>query len=86
MDEVTLPTPPEGFEYKLVAKNKKTKVMDKDPSELTPKQLSSLKYREKKKDDIKEYNRTLYEKNKEKIKEQKRLQYQDKKKKEETRL
>lgn len=64
MEEVSLPTPPEGFEYKLVAKPKKPRVMDKDPSELTPRQLTTLKYREK---------------NKEKLNEQKRLQYQAKK-------
>ena len=61
MDEVTLPTPPEGFEYKLVAKNKKTKVMDKDPSDLTVRQLATLKYREKNKEKIKEQNRLRYE-------------------------
>jgi hypothetical protein len=60
MEEVSLPTPPEGFEYKLVAKPKKPRVKDKDPSELTPRQLATLKYREK---------------NKEKLNEQKRLQY-----------
>jgi hypothetical protein len=66
MEEVTFPTPPEGFEYKLVAKvkTKKPRVMDKDPSELTPRQLATLKYREK---------------NKEKLKEQNRLRYQEKK-------
>ena len=88
MDEVTLPTPPEGFEYKLVRKKEDTTsrvlLKDKDPSELTPKQLADLKYREQYKEKVREKNRTLYEKNKEKIKEQKRLQYQDKKKKEES--
>ena len=64
MEEVTFPAPPEGFEYKLVAKPKKPRVMDKDPSELTPRQLATLKYREK---------------NKEKLNEQKRLRYQEKK-------
>ena len=64
MEEVTFPTPPEGYEYKLVAKPKKPRVMDKDPSELTPRQLATLKYREK---------------NKEKLNEQKRLQYEKKK-------
>ena len=66
MEEVTFPTPPEGFEYKLVAKvkTKKPRVMDKDPSELTPRQLATLKYREK---------------NKEKLNEQNRLRYQEKK-------
>ena len=64
MEEVTFPAPPEGFEYKLVAKPQKPRVMDKDPSELTPRQLATLKYREK---------------NKEKLNEQKRLRYQEKK-------
>ena len=60
----TLPKAPEGYEYRLV---KKTLLSDKDPSELTPKQLADKKY---------------HEKNKEKIKEQKRLQYEENKKKE----
>ena len=61
---VTLPPPPKGYEYRLV---KKAPLSDKDPSELTPRQLASKKYREK---------------NREKINEQKRLQYEEKKKKE----
>ncbi|AET84534.1 hypothetical protein OLOG_00071 [Ostreococcus lucimarinus virus OlV4] len=47
MEEVTFPAPPEGFEYKLVAKTKKPQVKDKDPADLTPKQIADLKYREK---------------------------------------
>jgi len=76
MEEVSLPAPPEGFEYKLVAKPKKPQVKDKDPADLTPKQIADLKYREKNKEKVREKNRRLYEKNKEKIKEEKRLQYQ----------
>jgi hypothetical protein len=79
MEEVSLPAPPEGFEYKLVAKPKKPQVKDKDPADLTPKQIADLKYREKNKEKVREKNRRLYEKNKEKIKEEKRLQYQAKK-------
>jgi hypothetical protein len=79
MEEVSLPAPPEGFEYKLVAKPKKPQVKHKDPADLTPKQIADLKYREKNKEKVREKNRRLYEKNKEKIKEQKRLQYQAKK-------
>lgn len=62
MEGVTLPTPPEGYEYVL---RKKPPVKYKDPSELTPRQLTTLKYREK---------------NREKINEQKRIQYENKKK------
>jgi hypothetical protein len=63
-ETVTLPRPTEGYEYVL---RKKSPFRHKDPSELTPKQLSALKYREK---------------NREKINEQKRLQYEENKKKE----
>jgi hypothetical protein len=65
MEGVTLPTPPEGFEYKLVSTKKKPRIKDKDPSELTSRQLSGVKYREK---------------NREKILEEKRQRYQEKKK------
>jgi len=63
MDEETVmfPKAPDGYEYRLV---KKAPLSDKDPSELTPRQLASKKYREK---------------NKEKINEKKRLQYEAKK-------
>ena len=44
---VTLPQPPEGYEYKLVSTKKKPRLKDKDPSELTPRQLATLRYREK---------------------------------------
>ena len=63
-ETVTLPKPAEGYEYRIV---KKAPLSDKDPSELTPRQLASKKYREK---------------NREKINEQKRLQYEENKKKE----
>jgi hypothetical protein len=61
-ETVTLPKPPEDYEYVL---RKKPPIRDKDPSELTPRQLSTRKYREK---------------NKEKINEKRRLQYEEKKK------
>ena len=67
MDEVTLPAPPEGFKYALI-RNTVNTVRDKDPTELTPRQLATLRYREK---------------NREKILEEKRQRYQEKKKKEE---
>jgi len=38
--------------------------MDKDPEDLTPRQLATLKYREKNKEKLKEQNRLRYEKNK----------------------
>jgi hypothetical protein len=60
----TLPKAPDGYEYRLV---KKAPLSDKDPSELTPRQLASKKYREK---------------NRQKLNEKKRLQYEEKKKKE----
>ena len=68
MEEVTLPAPPEGFEYKLVSTKTRPHVRGKDPSELTPRQLATLRYREK---------------NREKILEEKRQRYQEKKRKEE---
>jgi len=65
MEEVTLPAPPEGYKYKLVSAKTRPHVRDKDPSELTPRQLATLRYREK---------------NREKILEEKRQRYQEKKK------
>jgi hypothetical protein len=71
MEGVTLPTPPEGYKYKLVRdkeyniESKRPRVKDKDPSELTPRQRATLKYNEK---------------NREKINEKSRLRYQEKKK------
>ena len=70
-ENVTLPKPPEGYKYKLVrdqgykSDSKRPRLKDKDPSELTPRQLATLRYREK---------------NKEKIAEQSRHKYQEKKK------
>ncbi len=75
---ITLPKPPEGCEYKIVRK-KRVNNVDRDTSNLTPIQLSKLKYREQNKDKVREQNKSYYERNKETIKEQKRLQYEDKK-------
>jgi hypothetical protein len=61
-ETVTLPKPAEGYEYRIM---KKAPLSDKDPSELTPRQLASKKYREK---------------NREKLNEKKRLEYENKKK------
>ena len=46
MEEVTLPAPPEGFKYALI-RDDVTTVRGKDPSELTSRQLATLRYREK---------------------------------------
>ena len=61
-ETVTLPKPAEGYEYRIM---KKAPLSDKDPSELTPRQLATKKYREK---------------NREKLNEKKRLEYENKKK------
>lgn len=62
MEEVTLPTPPEGYEYIL---RKKVFIRNRDPSELTPRQLATLKYREKNREKILEHKRLKRLKNKE---------------------
>ena len=62
MEEVTLPAPPEGYEYIL---RKKAPIRNKDPSELTPRQLATLKYREKNKKKINELSRLKYQREKE---------------------
>ena len=64
-ETVTLPKAPEGYEYKLVSTRKVPRVHDKDPSELTSRQLACRKY---------------YEKNKEKISEESLKRYHEKKK------
>ena len=58
-DTVTLPKAPEGYEYRLM---KKPSVRYKDPSTLTSKQRAALKYREKNKEKLAEYNRQYMEK------------------------
>ena len=63
--EITLPAPPEGYEYRLLRVTRKMPVVKgKDPEELTKKQINDLKYREK--------NRVI-------ILEKKRLKYREKK-------
>ena len=66
MEGVTLPNPPQGYEYRLMKKRPRQTVNlnERDPSELTPRQLASLKYREKNKEKISEYRRTYEEKKK----------------------
>ena len=59
-ETVTLPKPPEGFYYKLIPMPKKPRIMDKDPSELTPRQLATLKYNEKNRDKINESAKQRY--------------------------
>ena len=56
-ETVTLPKAPEGYEYRLM---KKPSSRDKDPSELTPRQLATLKYREKNRLKINEENLKRY--------------------------
>lgn len=61
MEEVSLPAPPEGYEYIL---RMKAPIRNKDPTELTPRQLATLKYREKNKKKLNELRRIKYHKNK----------------------
>ncbi len=65
MEGVTLPTPPEGFEYKLVSTKKKPRIKDKDASELTSRQLATLKYQQKNKEKLAEYGKEYRRKKKE---------------------
>ena len=69
MEGVTLPTPPEGFEYRLMKKRPRQTVSlsDVDPSKLTPRQLATLRYREKNKEKLAEYNHQYMEKKKQKV-------------------
>jgi len=56
-ETVTLPKPPEGCEYKIVRKKSVKNVVDlkdRDTSDLTPVQLSKLKYKIENKDKVKE--------------------------------
>lgn len=65
MDEVTLPAPPQGFEYKLVSINKKPRIKDKDPADLTPRQLATLTYQQKNREKLAEYGKEYRKKKKE---------------------
>jgi len=71
MEEVTLPAPPEGHEYRLMKKRPRQTVSlnEVDPSKLTSKQRAALKYREKNKEKLAEYNRQYMEKKKQKVSE-----------------
>ena len=64
MTGVTLPTPPEGYEYKLVSILKKPRIKDKDPSELTSRQRATLKYQQKNKEKLAEYGKEYRKKKK----------------------
>jgi hypothetical protein len=61
-ETVTLPKAPEGYEYSL---RKKSLISDKDPSQLTARQIADRKY---------------YEKNKQKRNEESLKRYHEKKK------
>ena len=61
-ETVTLPKAPEGYEYRLM---KKTAINDKDPSELTARQLATKKYREKNRLKLAEYSREYQKKKRE---------------------
>lgn len=56
-ETVTLPKAPEGYEYTL---RKKTPLSDKDSSELTPRQMATLRYREKNRLKLNEENLKRY--------------------------
>jgi len=56
-ETVTLPKPPDGYEYAL-RKKSSTRLMD--ISQLTPRQLATKKYREKNKQKINEENLKRY--------------------------
>ena len=76
MTEVTLPTPPDGYEYKHILvpvkmkretlKPKRETLKDKDPKELTRRQLIELKYREKNKEILLAKKRIKYHEDKKK--------------------
>ncbi len=59
-ETITLPSPPKGFEYKLVSTKKKPRIKDKDLSELTPRQKATLKYNEKNRQKLNEENLKRY--------------------------
>ena len=59
-ETVTLPKAPEGYEYKLVSTIKVPRVHDKDPSDLTTRQLATLRYREKNRQKINEESLKRY--------------------------
>jgi|TARA_Y100000389_G_C17413604_1_gene492364 hypothetical protein len=64
MDEetVTLPKPPDGYYYKLTKTLTVPRVANKELSELTPRQLATLKYREKNKERLNEEAKQRYRK------------------------
>jgi hypothetical protein len=58
-ETITLPAPPEGFKYALTRDDVNT-VRGKDPSELTSRQLATLRYREKNRQKLNEKKRKDY--------------------------
>tara|TARA_B110000858_G_scaffold121911_1_gene139020 strand:- start:179 stop:382 length:204 start_codon:yes stop_codon:yes gene_type:complete len=64
MDEetVTLPKPPDGYYYKLTKTLTVPRVANKELSELTPRQLATLKYREKNQERLNEEAKQRYRK------------------------
>ena len=58
-ETITLPSPPEGFKYALIRDDVNT-VRGKDPSELTSRQLATLRYREKNRQKLNEKKRKDY--------------------------
>ena len=63
METETFPKAPDGYEYRLM---KKAPLRDKDPSELTPRQLAAKKYHEKNREKINEENLKRYHEKKKK--------------------
>lgn len=59
-ETVTLPKPPEGYYYRLTKVLTIPRVENKDPAELTPRQLTNLKYREKNREKLKEEAKQRY--------------------------
>ena len=62
MEGVTLPDPPQGYEYRLMKKRPRQTVNlnERDPSELTPRQRVTLKYNEKNREKINEKSLKRY--------------------------
>jgi|TARA_B110000305_G_C19352452_1_gene594993 hypothetical protein len=61
-ETVTLPKPPEGYQYKLVPiiTVRKPRVANKNPSELTSRQIATLKYRENNRERLNEEAKQRY--------------------------
>lgn len=59
-ETVNLPKPPDGYYYKLTKTLTVPRVANKELSELTPRQLATLKYREKNKERLNEEAKQRY--------------------------